>query len=98
MDLPTVRVKHPELEGGVMIINQADYDPAVHEQLEAPAVQTSANPEMEAAIARNAARLARRDELSALKFVELKEKIADLGVAIVKTGTTKEDLVSQILD
>lgn len=33
MDLPTVRVKHPELEGGVLI-NATDFDPAVHERFD----------------------------------------------------------------
>jgi hypothetical protein len=102
MEIPTVRVKHPELAGG-MLINESDYDPALHE----PADETSAircealapaKPQPNTASTSGdgqleASRAARRAELEVLSFVELKEKIADLGVATVKVGTSKEDLV-----
>lgn len=131
MEIPTVRVTHPELEGG-MLINETDFDPAVHKPAdEASAIrcealadalavkaalaeggtpisledlkaelglgeggaQTSATDPVDPAVAPQA----RRAELEALSFVELKEKVADLGVPIVPVGTSKVELVEQVL-
>jgi hypothetical protein len=34
MELPTVRVKHPDPAIGVMVINESDFDPAVHDRVD----------------------------------------------------------------
>lgn len=41
---PTVKIKNPAEDGGYMIINESDFDPASHALFDAPAEDEAAKP------------------------------------------------------